>query len=99
MLDRFGNAVGGYRTPYLDVPIATYHTSSKGETFCPELARTEPFDWERLTALYRSPKAYRARLDAEVARAVRERRITPGDGMRMRAETAVPARRGSPGFD
>ena len=40
-----------------------------------------------------------AALDAEVARAVRERRMTPGDAMRMRAEPVVPARQGARGLD
>ncbi len=42
--DQYGNAVGGVRTPYLDVPTATYHTASVGETFCPEIGHMEPFD-------------------------------------------------------
>ena len=58
MLDKNGNAVGGYRTPYVDVPAATYHVSQKGETFCPELGRIEPFDWAKLNSLYGTPQNY-----------------------------------------
>jgi hypothetical protein len=34
VLDQYGNAVGGVRTPYLDVPTATYYTSTKGPGIC-----------------------------------------------------------------
>jgi hypothetical protein len=86
-LDQFGNAIGGVRTPYLDVPIATYYTSSKGETFCPELAHTVPFDWARLNALYGTPQNYRARVTQSVDRLVREHWLTESDGRKMKAES------------
>jgi hypothetical protein len=47
-LDQYGSAAGGVRTPYVEVPIATYYTTSKGETFRPELEHTVPFDRTRL---------------------------------------------------
>lgn len=91
-LDQFGNAVGGVRTPYLDVPTATYHTTSKGETFCPELAHTVPFDWARLNSLYGTPQNYRAKLTQSVDKLVRERWLTESDGRRIKAESgSVPA--------
>ena len=87
-LDQFGNAIGGVRTPYLDVPIATYYTSSKGETFCPELAHTVPFDWARLNSLYGTPQNYRAKVAQSVDRLVRERWLTESDGRKIKAESA-----------
>jgi len=87
-LDQFGNAIGGVRSPYLDVPIATYHTTSKGETFCPELAHTVPFDWARLNTLYGTPQGYRTKLAQSVDRMVRERWLTEADGRRIKAEAA-----------
>ena len=89
--DQFGNAMGGVRTPYVDVPIATYHTTSKGETFCPELGRTEPFDWARLTSLYRNPQNYAAKVAESVDRLVRERWLTEPDGRKIKAEVIAPA--------
>jgi len=52
--DEFGNARGGLRTPYLDVPTATYVTTSPGPANCPEIGHVEPFDAARLKMLYGS---------------------------------------------
>ena len=91
-LDKYGNGVGGYRTPYLEVPIATYSVSSKGETFCPELGRVDPFDWARLNALYGTPQNYATKVAQVTDRMVKERFITESDGKKMKAEAApVPA--------
>ncbi|MBI2187331.1 MAG: hypothetical protein HYU37_09485 [Acidobacteria bacterium] len=89
--DQVGNALGGVRTPYVDVPIATYHTTSKGETFCPELGRAEPFNWMRLNALYGTPQKYAARVAESVDRLVRERWLTESDGRKIKAEAAAVA--------
>jgi len=90
-VDQYGNAIGGVRTPYLDVPVATYYTTSKGETFCPELAHTVPFDWGRLNRIYGTPENYRAKVAQSVDRLVRERWLTESDGRRIKAESgSVP---------
>jgi hypothetical protein len=91
VLDQHGNAVGGVRSPYLDVPIATYFTSSKGETFCPELGHTVPFDWQRLTALYGTPQNYAAKVAQSVDRLVAQRWLTESDGRKIKAESASVA--------
>jgi hypothetical protein len=91
VLDTFGNAVGGMRTPYLDVPAATYHTNSKGETFCPELGHTVAFDWARLNTLYGTPQMYAAKVAQSVDKLVRERWLTESDGRKIKAEVPVPA--------
>ena len=84
-LDQYGNAVGGYRTPYVEVPSATYHVSSKGGTFCPELGRIEPFDWARMNALYATPQNYAARVAQATDRLVKDRFITESDGRKAKA--------------
>jgi hypothetical protein len=90
-LDQYGNAIGGVRTPYVDVPIATFYTTSKGETFCPELAHTVPFDWARLNNLYGTPQNYAAKVGQSVDRMVRERWLTESDGKKIKAEAgSVP---------
>jgi hypothetical protein len=88
VLDKMGNAVGGVRTPYLDVPNATYYTTSKGETFCPELAHTVPFNWARLNSLYGTPQNYAAKVAQSVDRLVQERWLTESDGKKIKAESA-----------
>ncbi len=90
VLDTFGNAAGGVRTPYLDVPSATYYTSSKGETFCPELGHTVAFDWARLNSLYGTPQNYAAKVAQSVDKLVRERWLTESDGRKIKAEALAP---------
>ncbi len=90
-LDQYGNAAGGVRTPYVEVPIATYYTTSKGETFCPELAHTVPFDWTRLNSLYGTPQNYAAKVGQSVDRLVRERWLTESDRKKIKVEAgSVP---------
>jgi hypothetical protein len=79
------------RTPFLDVPIASYYTTSKGETFCPELAHTVPFDWATLARLYGTPEDYRAKLAQSVDRLVRERWLTEADGRKIKTHEVRPA--------
>jgi hypothetical protein len=87
--DQFGNVVGGVRTPYLDVPIATYYATTKGETFCPELGRVEPFRWARLVRVHGSPQNYVSKVTQSVDRLVRERWLTESDGRKIKAEAAA----------
>ena len=87
--DQYGNAVGGVRTPYLDVPIATYHTTTKGEGFCPELGRADTFDWARLASVHGTPQNYASKVAQSVDRLVRERWLTESDGKRIKAEAAT----------
>jgi hypothetical protein len=91
VLDQFGNATGGVRTPYLEAPVATYYTSTKGPGLCGNLAHEDAFDWARLNALYGSPGGYAAKVSEAVDRLVRERWLTESDGRRIKAEVVVPA--------
>jgi len=84
--DQFGNTVGGYRTPYLDVPAATYVTSAKGETFCPELGRTDPFTFARLVSAHGTPQNYVAKVSKSVDQLVKDRFLTESDGKKIKAE-------------
>jgi hypothetical protein len=53
VLDQFGNATGGIRTPWVDVPTATLSgLGQSGETFAILFGRTEPFDPPTLASLY-----------------------------------------------
>ena len=59
VLDQYGNAVGGLRSPYLDVPIATYHTGiSNGIFTCIVLGDKVPFSEQLLQQLYRNHGQY-----------------------------------------
>ena len=89
--DQFGNAIGGVRTPYLDVPIATYHTTTRGETFCPELGRTDPFSWGRLATVHGTPQNYATKVSQSVDRLVKDRWLTESDGKKIKAEANAVA--------
>lgn len=86
VLDDVGNAVGGVRSPYVDVPAATYYTSTKGPGLCGNLAHSEPFKWARLETLYGSSRNYAAKVAASVDRLVKDRWLTESDGRKITAE-------------
>jgi hypothetical protein len=77
--DQFGNAEGGVRTPFLDVPIATYvPTDTAAHTtllsgFCVLDGYNIPFSDAQLDQLYRNHGAYVSRFARETATLVRER--------------------------
>jgi hypothetical protein len=87
--DQYGNAMGGYRTPYLDVPVATYVTSTKGEGFCAELGRTDPFSFARLVSAHGTPQNYVGKVTKSVDQLVKDRFLTESDGKRIKAEAGA----------
>ena len=90
VLDRNGNAAGGVRTPFLDVAVATYVTSTPGEGTCRNLGYKESFGWARLEAMYGSSRNYAARVAESVDRLVRARWLTESDGRKMKAALVAP---------
>lgn len=72
-LDDRGLAVGGIRTPWVEVPTAVMSgLGQSGESFAILFGRTEPFDEAALTALYPGGKAeylrrFEASLDTTIA--------------------------------
>lgn len=63
--DERGNAVGGVRTPLVDVPLATLTGDrNPGGTFCSLFGTTKPFDATTLAALYPTSADYVRRFDA-----------------------------------
>jgi Alpha/beta hydrolase domain len=76
--DGFGNALGGLRTPFVDVPTATYSpidTVAHQTMFsgvCILYGYNRPFSQSTLGSLYRSHGQYAARVVRESNRLVRE---------------------------
>jgi hypothetical protein len=74
VLDEFGNAVGGIRNPYVEVPVAAYHAgnvpSPNGNPAFAILCRLsiwdENFPASRLRALYGSKQEYLQRFEASL---------------------------------
>ena len=87
-MDQFGHALGGVRSPWVDVPTATYLTTSPGPATCRELGHMIPFDAARLSQLYPSPKDYVSKVNASVDKAVKEKFFTETDGKKMKADLA-----------
>jgi len=73
VLDEHGNARGGIRTPWVDVPTAVMGgLGQSGESFAMLFGRTEPFDEATLAALYPGGQddyleRFAASLDAAIA--------------------------------
>jgi hypothetical protein len=85
MRDNFGNARGGIRTPYVDVPIATLSGEGQsggpnGGLFCGLFGTTQLFDSDRLTGLYRDHSVFVSRFSASVDSAVRSGFLLQPDG-------------------
>jgi hypothetical protein len=84
-LDPFGNGLGGVRSPYVDVPVATYTTTSPGPSTCRELGHKIPFDAARISTLYSSDKVYADKVAQSADRLVKERWLTEADGKRIKS--------------
>jgi hypothetical protein len=96
LLDEFGNALGGVRSPYLDVPTAAYYPSSTSDTpgfMAFLMGYMVPFDEQRLADLYGTKDNYMEKVIRATHSLVKERWITKMDGDQIKAEaanTAVP---------
>lgn len=88
--DAHGNALGGIRTPQLDVPIATL--SGEGQTgsiLCRLFGSTVPFDDTTLVALYPDHAAYVTAFDAASDQAVSAGFLLQPDAELMKAAAAA----------
>ena len=95
-VDDHGNAVGGVRSPYLDVPSSTFFTSStptdqKSGFFCSLCGYEVPFPKETLVKLYPTHRDYVKKVAEEVDAMVKGKFITASDGARIKAEAARAA--------
>ncbi len=90
--DGRGNALGGIRTPQLDVPVAMLSgVGNDGGPFCSLLGVTRPFDSETLAELYPSREAYLAAFDQALADAVAAGFVLESDAAEVRSEAASGA--------
>jgi hypothetical protein len=83
-----GAPVGGVRNRYVDVPAASYTTTSPGPGTCRELGSTAPYDSAKIDSLYGIHRKYAAKVAESVDTMVKERWITKSDGQKIRAEAA-----------
>lgn len=82
LLDSLGNATGGIRTPYVDVPVAVLSgLGQDGESFCRLFGTTQLFDEAQLAALYGTPAAYVQQVSDATDAAVAAGFILPEDAV------------------
>lgn len=82
LTDSFGNALGGLRTPYLDVPIATYLPTTEGPitTSCSIFwGHQEAFSQARLIELYGTKGNYVRQVRRSAQQLVRDGWLTRAD--------------------
>jgi hypothetical protein len=85
--DQYGNAQGGVRTPYVDVPIATYYGTTAGPGTCTLLwGHWAPFSRARLATLYPTHAAYTTPVRDEANRLTKEHWLTRQDAALIVAE-------------
>lgn len=92
VVDEHGNALGGVRTPWVDVPIATYHPSSTPDS-CRLQGHRVPFTPERPAGLYPDHGYYVRAFMAQTQRLVHERWLTPADAdaaINTAANSSIP---------
>jgi len=91
--DQFGNTTGGVRTPFLDVPTATYIPVKTGGNSCRYTGYAVPFDQARLRALYPTHQDFVAKVRDDVDELLKQRWLTPDDANEIKAQAgraAVP---------
>ena len=89
--DAHGNALGGVRTPQVDVPIAAFTGEQGGSLICRLLGTTTPFDAATLAALYPDHAAFVAAYKRSLKRAAKAGVVLRPDAKLMRAWAAGAA--------
>jgi hypothetical protein len=88
--DAHGNALGGIRTPLVDVPTASLEGGgvNGGGGFCVLFGETVPFDAATLRSLYPSHADYVTKFDRAASQALRNGFLLPPDAMNLDAAAA-----------
>jgi len=84
-LDEFGNGMGGVRTPYVDVPTASYSVTSPGPGTCAELGHSVAFDPSRLNSLYSSDQEYKSKIAQAAGRLEKAGWLTKSDSLKLKS--------------
>jgi Alpha/beta hydrolase domain len=90
--DEFGNAKGGIRSPYVDMPTARYIASASADEKNPMrrlIGLQETFSADQLHNLYGSRELYLHRFNQGIDTLVEERWVIPADGEKLKKEEAA----------
>ncbi len=83
--DRHGNALGGIRTPLVDVPIAMLRgDGNEGQDFCRLFGSTEPFAAATIAQLYPSREAFTTAFAAAADAAVTAGHILEHEAVKLK---------------
>jgi len=86
-LDKYGNPLGGIRSPWVDVPTGTYHAELKGENpTCAEMVYHDTWDWWTIAQMYGTFTNYAAKVNASIDNMLKNRWITESGAKHVRAE-------------
>jgi hypothetical protein len=90
--DEFGNAKGGVRTPYVDLPTVRYIASAPAAEAANMVRRMiglqEAIPAEKLQSMYKSRADYLRRFDQEIDRLVAQHWLQSKDGEQLKADEA-----------
>jgi hypothetical protein len=90
--DEFGNAKGGIRTPYVDVPTVRYIASppvvAGGDRSRAMMGLQEPFSPDKLRSLYQTRENYLQRFNQSADKLAAGRWVTPEDAAKLKQEEA-----------
>lgn len=90
-LGKYDNAMGGLRTPYLDVPVASYYSGGTGiddytNFVCGVMGYKVPFEKEVIRELYKTREDYLSKVNKMVDSLVKERFILGEDGEKIKKQ-------------
>ena len=85
-LDKYGNAKGGVRTPYVDVPLVRYGVYMDGPGICELWGYQVPLDPETLKRLYPDRASYVSKVKATTRKILKEHWITERDAEKIIGE-------------
>ncbi|RYE70554.1 MAG: hypothetical protein EOP17_00045 [Rhizobiaceae bacterium] len=86
--DADGNALGGLRLPYVDVPTARYVGALSESGMASIVGAKAPFDAAKLSALHQDHANFMRKFFFATDRALKARLILPGDAADMEAAAA-----------
>src|SRR5262249_15625072 len=95
-VDAYGNATGGVRSPYLDVPLSHYEAHSSPGPICALAGRETPLSTAQLAARYASPDSYMRQFTRRTDLAIRRGYLLRQDRFAilltqaLRADAVVP---------
>lgn len=91
-VDRYGNPLGGVRSPHLDVPLARYEAHSSPGPICQLAGRETPLPTEMLVARYRDANRYLDEFTAALDSTISARYILSADREQILRDVTARAR-------